>query len=384
MPLTPSRSIRGERIVIYRGLVNNGFNKEHPTPWQSTRCGIPQSLNFFLNNLGINGGPTETMPSIGPYNTDPIVDAIPYASCPTTTDQRGVARQIGLNPLNCDIGAYEVTLDKNGNDIFPSIVNVLDDLDLGNCTYGVPNAHCSLREAIKYSPPGSTITFAPGLTGPIYLTLGVLNIPNESLTITGPTTAPGITIDGQNATSLFYIGSLQFNTVTFNNLTFAHGNGYYGGAFYFGGPGTLNFNNDLFTQNYTSQYGRAIQCDCTGTLVNIANSTFDHNAEAITGGAINNLAGRITIADSTFAANISGAGYNYSNAMGSFSPNRIQLYNTVVAAGASGPNCSGVTSSSSNNVEYPSASCGTGVTVASGYPLSGSAPTNNGGPHANL
>ncbi|MHB8753279.1 MAG: hypothetical protein ACYDBJ_29350 [Aggregatilineales bacterium] len=60
------------------------------------------------------------------------------------------------------------------------------------------------------------------------------------------------------------------------------------------------------------------------------------------------------------------------------------MYNTVVAvpAGTVGVNCdsSSITIISSNNVEYPSASCGTGVTVASGYPLSGSAPTNNGGP----
>ncbi|MHB8630163.1 MAG: putative Ig domain-containing protein, partial [Aggregatilineales bacterium] len=288
--------------------------------WQEDQTGsfVDDSCNFKAS-WGTNGPPVWPspvllplasiggLPSTAVINTSndtaqsfsPLIDTV--TNCPTSVDQTGLIRPDNVagfpNNSNCDIGAVEagsVTARQYAQ------VNVLDDLDLGKCTFGVSNAHCSLREAIKYSPWGSTITFAPGLTGAIYLTGGVLNIPNEALTITGPTTAPGITIDGQNATSLFYVPGLGVNTVTFNNLTFAHGSGYYGGAFYFFGPGTLNFNNDLFAGNYTSQPGGAIQCDCAnaGTRVNVANSTFYNNAAGTTGGAINNLAGFITIVDS--------------------------------------------------------------------------------------
>ena len=55
-----------------------------------------------LGSLASNGGPTQT---VGIKATSPAHNAIPPASCPLHTDQRGVHRPQGPK---CDIGAFEL------------------------------------------------------------------------------------------------------------------------------------------------------------------------------------------------------------------------------------------------------------------------------------
>src|SRR5690242_17195099 len=67
----------------------------------------------------------------------------------------------------------------------------------------------SLRALINASNAGDTIDFAPGLSGTITLTTGVLMIPH-SLTISGPG-AGTIAIDGNHTTTVFDIAPSAIN-----------------------------------------------------------------------------------------------------------------------------------------------------------------------------
>jgi hypothetical protein len=76
----------------------------------------------------------------------------------------------------------------------------------------------SLREAIRVTTAGDTITFAPGLTGTITLTSGELAI-GHSLNIVGPG-AKVLTIDGNNQSRVFNIlSNTPYPTVNIANLT---------------------------------------------------------------------------------------------------------------------------------------------------------------------
>src|SRR5712691_10223883 len=85
------------------------------------------------------------------------------------------------------------------------VVTKLDDTDDGSCD----EKDCSLREAIKAAPDGTTITFQPGLSG----TIGLQRRPDQdryvfeiykSLTINGPESGQ-ITLDGQQTVGMFIV-----------------------------------------------------------------------------------------------------------------------------------------------------------------------------------
>jgi hypothetical protein len=59
------------------------------------------TLNASLGTLASNGGPTSTIALLGTSATDPAIDVVAKADCPST-DQRGAPRR-----APCDIGAYD-------------------------------------------------------------------------------------------------------------------------------------------------------------------------------------------------------------------------------------------------------------------------------------
>ncbi|MBK8303649.1 MAG: hypothetical protein IPK98_09730 [Chloracidobacterium sp.] len=67
---------------------------------------------------------------------------------------------------------------------------------------------------------GSTITFAPAVTGTITLTSGQIVI-DKNLTITGPGVST-LAISGNNSSRIFRVGAFAFNL---SNLTLRNGNG---------------------------------------------------------------------------------------------------------------------------------------------------------------
>jgi len=158
----------------------------------------------------------------------------------------------------------------------------------------------SLRDAIGLAVSNDTIVFDPGVTGTITLGSSLPTI-NVNLTITGPTVAPGITIDGASSFQIMAISAGI--TVTLNDLTLAHGSSIgtsmsisgVGGAI--DNAGNLTVNNCSFISNKAT--------GAAGTSIGMTNTA----AGTGNGGAIfNETTGTLMIAGSTFSANIATGG----------------------------------------------------------------------------
>src|SRR5271170_3739419 len=177
----------------------------------------------------------------------------------------------------------------------------------------------SLREAItSANTAGGTnnIQFNAGVTGTITLgsTLPAI-VSGETLTITGPTTSPGIAISGGNAVQLMVVNAgatlnLQFLTMEDGSATLGSTFGPAGGAIY--NNGTLTVTNSTLSGNqvtnvsgFGSGIGGAIYNN--GTLT-VTDSTFSGNqatggSQGIgVGGAIWSE-GTLTVTDSTLSGN---------------------------------------------------------------------------------
>jgi hypothetical protein len=229
----------------------------------------------------------------------------------------------------------------------------------------------SLRAAMIAAMPGDSINFS--VSGTIAL-LSTLPTVAGSLTITGPTTSPGITIDGGGTVRVMEIASgetlnLKFltiahgfvtdlsaqggaifvnsgGTVTIGNCTLSNnqaiglvgttnGDQAHGGAIY--NNGTVVISNSTVSNNlaqgdpglfdnFTDSEGGAIENNGT---ITISNSTFSGNkAEGNSSGAIQN-AGTLTLTNSTFYGNEIGAIDNFGTLLAT---NCTFMGNTVSAA----------------------------------------------------
>jgi CSLREA domain-containing protein len=129
---------------------------------------------------------------------------------------------------------------------------------------------CTLRDAITLALGGSiapdkcktkgnlfpyTIVFEQ--TGVISLASTLPPITRPILTIVGPATSPGITIDGRGMVQLFEVQ--RHGRLNLQNLTLSHGNagiGEFGGAI--NNQGTLNVADSTFFANRASYGGGAV------------------------------------------------------------------------------------------------------------------------------
>ncbi len=217
----------------------------------------------LLAPLGNYGGPTPTMP---PLPGSPAIDT--GGATTLLTDQRGFARVVGST---VDIGAVET-----GNAI-PGATVVTVNTDTVS---GFDNDEVSLREAVIFSGPDATITFAPTLASQtITLTNGQLSL-DRNLTIDASALPDGITVHGNNASRIFRVSSGV--TAALDQLTLTGGSADNGGAIH--NAGSLTVTNCMLTNNVVSARGGAIYT--TGPVFNCVDSMFGWNTSSNSAGAI--------------------------------------------------------------------------------------------------
>jgi CSLREA domain-containing protein len=182
-------------------------------------------------------------------------------------------------------------------------VNTVADTDDGICNV----AHCTLREAVNAAnnaagPDTITFTLPPSAT----ITLAGSQLPTiiDHLTIDG-STAVSLTISGDNITRIFMVGGAP--AVTLTTLTIEHGQAITGGAVYNDG-GSLTIDNSLLEDN-SAEYGGGLYNEA-GSLT-ITNSRIANNFAEYGGGAIFNTENTTTTIHSTiFVGNIADAELN--------------------------------------------------------------------------
>jgi hypothetical protein len=254
---------------------------------------------------------------------------------PLATDQRGSPR---VNGASVDIGAFEAQ---------PSlVVTTLQD----NYATEAGVGGTSLRGAIDYASSKSTaqtITFAPGLTGTITLTLGELQIAS-SMTIDGPG-ANLLSVSGNNVNRVFEIDS---GSVTISGLGIINGNANYPvssaslNADYGGGifnSGSLTLDSVVVSNNRAGVYGGngggiyvfdASTTGVGGTLT-VSDSTISNNT-SFEGGGISNYNAPITVVNSTIADNTAayagGIGSAGESSVGGAALATDDLINVTIAA----------------------------------------------------
>jgi predicted outer membrane repeat protein len=232
-----------------------------------------------------------------------------------------------------------------------TVVTTTTDEDDGNLGGGTG---VSLREAVKYSPAGDTVTFAPALSGQtIRLTLGEI-LMGQSLTIDGSALPTKITLsgdktgDGRTADDrmIFRIvdGALIFDSLNLvggyapnnfdgkggaiyasydtakvivrNSIFSGNSSTLEGGAIYFSGrlnspESFLRIERSTFTANSATFLGGAIHCN--GTLILDASTFSTNTALGADGGAIYVRNGNAQISKSYFFGNTATSGGAISN-----------------------------------------------------------------------
>jgi len=341
------------------------FSSTGTLPGSHNITGQPALLGPLTNN----GGPTLThalllgSPAIAAGDPNFNATGTPY-------DQRGPGFPRVLNG-GLSIGAIEIEPNQSGSNF---VVNSLADHDYGTC--GLTDG--SLREAVEYSPAGATITF--GVTGTITLTLGELLI-NKNLTITGPASAPGITVSGNHASGIFTVtnGAALVNLSTLT-LCSGNGSGGNGGALdvgIFSPPPIVNVTNCTFSGN-TAFSGGAIR---SGGTLTLTSCTLSGNSATNNGGAIQN-AGALTVTSCTFSGNsalsatATGGGINVRGGT-------LSLFNTIVAGNtaSNGADIYGLVSAGDYDlVQNPAGATLTGSHNITGQPALLGPLASNGGP----
>ncbi|HBB94287.1 MAG TPA: hypothetical protein DC054_02755 [Blastocatellia bacterium] len=195
----------------------------------------------------------------------------------------------------------------------------------------------SLRATINTACAGSTLTFAPNLTGQtITLTSGELPI-SKSLTIQGPAanlTVMRSTAGGTPQFRVFNVTATNPAVVTIFGLTISNGSGgTNGGGILNSNTATLNVTTDVLSNN-TAQFGGGLLNLGNGP-VNITTSTFNNNTATNSGGGIyNNGTSAVNIVNSTVSGNTAAAGGGIFNVQGGLNLNNSTISNNSAPGGA--------------------------------------------------
>jgi len=169
--------------------------------------------------------------------------------------------------------------------------------------------HTTLRDAITSANlnPGSTITFASGLSGTITLDGTELPTIIVPTTITGPG-ASQITVSGNNASGIFYVEPTNSgDPVSISGLTISGGNSSFGGGISVT-YAALTVTDSVISGNNSSSEGGGIAVD-GGSLTVIGSTVSDNVGDRGSGIYTESSSGTTsTIRSSTISGN-SGAGF---------------------------------------------------------------------------
>ncbi len=247
-----------------------------------------------------------------------------------------------------------------------TVVTTTADEDDGPTSLITP-ADISLREAVKYSPAGSLITFAPALNGQTCtLSLGEMVI-DKALTIDASALANGVTIDANRTSRHFFIAGATAS-FTLKSLSLINGNGVgnssnVGGAIYLF-AGNLSLQRCTLSRNSAESAG-AIWFQGSGTS-HLEECTLTGNRATanFAAGGIVVIDGTCTLSRCTISGNTGGGA---GGGLYLQSPGRISLSNCLIAGNSDSfandiDKLSGTLTASGNNL------IGSNATVESIFP----------------
>ncbi|MCX6875774.1 MAG: choice-of-anchor D domain-containing protein [Verrucomicrobia bacterium] len=254
---------------------NSSVTAQFPTGPLVGTAATPK--NPQLAPLANYGGPTPTRP---PLAGSPAINAGVAVAGTPTADQRGSIRPLGTAP---DLGAVESNFDL--------VVSTNADAGAG-----------SLRDVIAIAIPGSTLTFAAGLSGQT-ITLGGTELTvNRNLTIDGSGLAGGVTVSANNLSRVFNIAG--GSVVTLDSLTLTGGNGLGTNGAGIQNNGTLNLARSTVVGNSGGDWGGGV-FSAPGTILTTSNCTIVNNSASDGGGVFSR--GTTTLNHTTLTNNTAAA-----------------------------------------------------------------------------
>jgi hypothetical protein len=302
-------------------------------------------------------------------NPDPDLNATESSQTPVvtrvfTTDNWSTAVIFGSGSGGSDVAWNNVVAATTWDDLGTVVTTAVDE-DNGSIDPGarpasvepnaLPGTGVSLREALKYSPSGTLITFAPPLSGKtIMLTKGEL-IPaaGRTLTVDASGLPLGLTIDGNNASRLFFMNNAQRIMLRALNLT--GGNGV--GGVNIGLGGAIHNTNTVLRllgctlSNNRGNFGGAIytSVDTSGFSTTLDHCTLAGNSATQLGGAIYNDNGPASLTACTVSGNSAPPGGG--GGVGSYGDSFTQtvLNHTIVSANTGGGDVQLVTQTGVNS-----------------------------------
>jgi hypothetical protein len=230
----------------------------------------------MLAPLGDYGGPTPTMP---PLPGSPAINGAPGSTA--TRDQRGFP--VFQAP---DLGAAEGTT---------VVTTTADEFDTPT------GSGISLREAVRDTPSGGRIAFAPALSGQT-ATVGTQIVLNKNVAIDAGTLAAGMTLHGGDLTRILDIPVAT--TVSLSGLVLRNGNAFSGDGGAIRNAGNLTISRCTLTGN-SGYFGGAVFN--SGTLT-ASQCTLASNSALQAGGGVFGNQGTTALTHCTITANAASAG----------------------------------------------------------------------------
>ena len=278
-------------IVGESTLSSLGHNISSSPSCELSHAGDLNETDPMFSSAGLsnNGGTVQT---IALATHSPAIDA-GNGSCPMT-DEIGTTRPQGAA---CDVGAFEAVGVEAPVVSSPasSVVTTLNDSDDGSCTEML----CSLRDAVLYSSAGSVITFQPGLSGKIVLTLGQILISSD-LTIQGPGEKQ-LSITAEDSSRIFDVSYPA--VVDLSGLTLMNGWSDSDAGAAIVNNGSLSLEHMILQGNYADTNGGAIAN--YGTSLITTDVQFIGNHANGDGGAVYTEGDTYTSVSSTYSGNLS-------------------------------------------------------------------------------